>query len=325
MDTTITMRVRASRVGAMLGFDPRCTPLALYHEMRGSLPPVEDNEVLKEGRYFEDAIGKIAAEKFGFTVLDEGRDQMVDGALSGHVDRIFSEDGKVGVLEIKNTLFGGAGQEWGESESDNVPEHYYFQVMAYQGMLRNSGFVSLADYAILAARLHGGTRKFVIRWDAEVYAKIQQEAAAFVQRVIEGNPPTPQDEADQRMRWLVTAKKAVEGNSDFVAWCKGVSERKAQIKQLESEVSELQTLILGYAQDAEEVRIDGQVIATLAANRKFNAQRFTIEQPELVAKFQTLDTSRLSKEARSIYESYMEKPTDPLKQTRIIRIKGEKP
>ena len=325
------MRVRASRIGAMLGVDPRCTRLALYHEMRGSLPPIEDNEAMMEGRYFEDAISKIAAEKFGFEVepADDGSGpcRWVDRHVSGHPDRFFHEKGLLGVLEIKNTLMGGGGQTWGDGETDIVPDHYYYQVMAYQGLMRAQPVIKemkLASYAILAARLHAGTRKFVIQWDQQVYDKIQVEAAAFVDRVITGNPPDPQDEDDHRTRWLVTAKKKVEAHAEFVAWAQAQREKKAAIKQLEAEVSDLNTLMLGYAQDAEEVVKDGITIATLSTNRRFNAQRFLIEQPQVAAVCQTLDTSRLAKDYKSMYDSYMERPTDPLKQTRVIRIKEAK-
>lgn len=328
MDTK-QLRVRASRIGAMLGVDPRCTRLALYHEMRGDLPPIEDNEVLKEGRYFEDAIARIAAEKFGFEVEaadDDGKPlRWVDRHISGHPDRFFRVGGKAGILEIKNTLMGGGGQTWGDGETDLVPDHYYYQVMAYQGLMRANTFDGFAlDYAILAARLTGGTRKFVIKWDQQVYDKIQLEAAAFCDRVITGNPPDPQDEDDHRSRWLVTPKKKVEAHAEFVAWAAAAREKKATIKQLEAEVSDLNTLMLGYAQDAEEVVKDGITIATLSTNRRFNAQRFLVEQPQIAAVCQTLDTSRLSKDYKSIYESYMERPTDSLKQTRVIRIKEQK-
>lgn len=334
MDTT-NLRVRASRVGAMLGVDPRCTRLALYHEMRGSLPPIEDNEVLKEGRYFEDAIARIAAEKFNFDVLPAELNgapiHWVDGSISGHPDRLFRDHAlnHYGILEIKNTMFGGGGQGWGDGETDLVPDHYYYQVMAYQGLLAANVEPLLhlkgkAGYAILAARLTGGTRKFVISYDPEIYAKIQLEAAAFVDLVITGNAPDPESEEDHRQKWLVTPKKRVEAHAEFVAWANAAREKKAAIKQLETEVSDLMKLMLGYAQDAEEVVKDGLTIATLGSNRKFNEQRFLLEQPQLAAQFQRLDTTRLNKEAKSIYESYMERPTNPLEQTRVIRIKEVK-
>lgn len=328
MDTK-QLRVRASRVGAMLGVDPRCTRLALYHEMRGDLPPIEDNEVLKEGRYFEDAIAKLAAEKFNLTVepADDGSGpcHWGDRHISGHPDRFFRVGPLCGILEIKNTLLGGGGQVWGDGESDIVPDHYFYQVMAYQGLLHaNVPAGMAADHAILAARLTGGTRKFVIKWDAEIYAKIQYEAAAFVDRVITGNAPDPESEEDHRQKWLVTAKKRVDASEEFIAWAQKQAANKRVIKVLEQEVSDLNKLMLGYAQDAEEVAKDGIVIASLSTNRRFNEQRFLVEQPQLAAQFQCLDTGRLGKEAKSVYDSYMERPTDPMKQTRVIRIKEAK-
>lgn len=312
----------------MLGLSPHKSPLALFHELRGELPEQEDNEVLREGRYFEDAIAAIARDKFKLVVAapSDSMIEMRDGPFIGHIDRTFLEGGRFGVLEIKQTFLGGGGQEWGESGSDVVPKHYWLQDLVYQGLLRATVkdavlACPLADYGIVAARLHGGVQRFPIQWDAEVYAKLKSEAESFLARVRDNNPPDPKDEADMRRRWLVDDKKVVTGTPAVLGHIDALRELRKSLRDGEKAEKELVTLILGFAGDAGAIADEnGQIRASLKADRKFDEAAFCAENPELVALFSRLDTTRLGKEQKVLYERYLRKPTNPVDQKRVVRL-----
>lgn len=322
--------ISASRVAAMLGMDERCSPLSLYLQMRGEMPGPEDNEVLKEGRYFEDAIARIASEKYGFELDLDAPLELKNDVLIGHPDRWFGKGDDYGVLEIKNTLYGEVGSGgWGDPGTDQVPKGYWLQAQVYCYLATKSkGAVGerCADYALLAARLRGGVQLYKIPLDLQVIERVKEEARAFLQRVRDGVPPDPQDEADARNRWLVTPKKEVEISTDDIAVLRSIVEAKRQIKQLEQFVSDKQFYLLSRAQDGEllvHTDKDGvkKTYASLSANRKFDEAACLAEFPEALTKWPKLDVSRLAREDRVLHERYMKRAENPVEQTRVIRIR----
>jgi hypothetical protein len=330
MTTATTLRISASQVGSMLGHNPRQSPLALFHFLRGDMPALEDNEVLQEGRYFEEAIAQIAREKFKLADMGGPREMICDN-LIGHPDRYVKVDDKRrAVLEIKNTLFGHEGEGgWGAPGTDEVPPNYWFQGHTYGwlNMMDPYGLAAFpdeppADHTLLAARLQGGTQLYRIRIDPEVASRVVTEAEAFLARVRENNPPTPRDEADMRLRWLVKEDKvAIAGEAQMI-WINRLREMQQAIKTLEKEASEAKMLLLGWAQDAARVVLqDGTVIATLAAQRKFDHDRFVADHPHMAGLFQKLDATALKKSQPALYDLYMRMPENPVEQTRTIRLK----
>jgi len=336
------LMIRASAVGAVLGLSKFQSPLTLYHRMRGEIPEQPDNELLKEGRYFEDAIARIAADKFGFELrqgldhpvgeIDEGMGWLLtDGEiLNGHPDRYFVIDGKVGVLEIKQTRYGEVGHGgWGDPGTDQVPDDYWFQVQTYIYLaMKNPEMFDLpvADYGLLAAHMNSGTELYKIQHDKQVIEKVREECFEFVQRVKDGNPPDPQDEADARNRWAVREKNPIGCDIGVVEQLRQLTRLKIQEKAIRSQISEMQTAIFCYAQDHDTIVYHDEngaerVVATVGVNRKFNAEECLQNHPDLLNNYATLDTSKLRKENRKLYDAYSRKPVDPIEQTRVLRIK----
>lgn len=328
MDERLT--ISASRVGPMLGASKFGTPLSLYLQLRGEMPEMEDNELLKEGRYFEDAIARIAAEKYGFQVDLEAPKELLDGPLSGHPDRWFIQDGHYGVLEIKNTMFGHVGEGgWGDPGTDQVPQTYWLQAQVYCHLaIANAAQFGypMANYCLLAARLRSGVELYKVHYDAKVIERIKEEAVAFLARVRDGIPPDPIDEQDQRNRWLVEEGKAAQCDVGFLAHLRALQALKADKKSIEQKISDLQTIILGFARDAERidyVDADGaaRTVATLGANRKFDEAACLRDHPDLLKHYAKLDTTKLGKEQKALYERYMRRPENAVEQTRTIRIR----
>lgn len=326
-----TETIRASAVGAVLGVSKFQSPLTLYHRMRGEMPEQEDNELLKEGRYFEDAIGRIAAEKYGFELQLDAPRELADGKiLTGHPDRWFVQDGKIGVLEIKQTRYGEVGHNgWGDPGTDQVPDDYWMQLQSYVdlALLHPERFdYPLADYGLLAAHMNSGTELYRVQHDPQVMEKVRSECYAFVERVQQGNPPDPKDEADARNRWAVRERNPIGCDVSMVEKLRMLAELKKSSKVLADQISELQTVVLCYAQDHDTiVYTDDQgverTVATLGVNRKFDATQCLADNPDLLQSFPALDTTRLRKENKRLYDAYSSKPEDALKQTRVLRIK----
>jgi len=326
MTTALATTISASQVGAMLGHSPFMSPLLLFHKLRGELPELEDNETLKEGRYFEDAIAKIAREKFKIDSWQGPKKLGPSGVLTGTPDRYVVSNGKRAVLEIKNTLFGHEGEGgWGQPGTDEVPANYWYQAHTYAYLNMHEG-AGAGDECLLAARLHSGVQLYRIKLDPDVAAKVEGEARAFLKRVEQNDPPTPRDEADMRMRWMVREDKVAIANEAGVERCKKLREVKKARKDLEQQESDLQTLLLGYAQDASRIEHHNEiglrtVLCTMSANRKFDAEKFIEDNPHMAALYQKLDTTALQKAQRAVYDCYMRKPATISEQVRTIRLK----
>lgn len=320
--------ISASRIGALLGVDPRKSPLTLYHELKGEIAPIPDSEVLMEGREFEEAIARIACKKYNLQKVTSQVEYHTK-QITGHADFVVKDgSGKLVILEIKNTRHGAAGDgQWGDAGTDVVPLHYWFQVQVYIWLLKQYEPEFSADYGLIAAHLRDGTTLYKIPYDAKVIEKIQIEVANFIQRLETDNPPDPKDEADMRLRWTVREDAVATGGSEQLEWCKKLRELGQQRRQIEAQESELKTLLLGFAKDCAKITVphpttgEPVVIATLGSDRQFDAARFFQENPTMASMYMKLDTTRLGKEQRTLYEQYMSRPTSSVNQKRTIRIK----
>lgn len=325
--------ISASQIGAVLGVDPRRSPLALYHQLKGEVEPLADNELLMEGREFEDAIARIACKKYGLTILSEGAKLSYDSInITGTTDRIVMLDDGNGdlrrcVLEIKNTRHGSIGDgQWGDAGSDQVPLHYWFQVQIYTWLLRQ-GYADSVSYGLLAAHLNNGTVLYKIPLDLAVIEKVRDAVNEFITRLESDNPPDPRDEDDMRKRWLVREEAVAEGGAEQLSWVNQLRDLGAKRREIEAAESQLKTLLLGFAQDRSKIAVKhpqtGElvVIATLGADRQFDADRFLADNPLLASQYMRLDTTRLGKEQRKVYEQYMRRPDHAAEQKRTIRLK----
>lgn len=330
--------IRASSIAAMLGLDPRRSPLALFHELRGiQFEPEDDgddeivDDPVLEGRMFEDAVANVVRRKFKLVVgePDGAAREITDRCIIGHPDRVFMEPGegsrfKAGILEVKNPFFVGEG--WGDPGSDVVPRQHWVQTQVYQGLfvkLPGGPSADVAPHGYVAARLRG-VQLYKVQRDDEVYEKLQQEAERFLHRVHENDPPTPRDEHDMRRRWLVDESKTVKVDAGFVANAKQLRDLNEQIRIATKAASDLKTLLLGTMQDAREAVWDSPdgpiVVATCGANRVFDVERFKAEQPDLAARFTKLDRTALKKHDQKLYDAFMRRPVDVAEQTRVLRL-----
>ena len=334
--------VSNSRLASMLGLDPRRSPLSLYHSMRGEIPDIQDNEAMRQGRYYEHATAKLCCDDRGMQLLSEGAQETVtEGRFSGHRDfAAIDEHGKLVTLEVKNLMFADVGEDgWGDPETDQVPTPYLIQEMGYIHTHKGKplvqdleGFAKLrrdlqglrfADYGYIAARLRSGVHRFKIPHDPQIIAKLDEEMAKFLQNVKEGNAPTPQDEADARNRWAVKDNGYIEADATILEAMRNQVTIKRQIKELEKQATANNLLIICFAQDAERIEYKGQVVATLKANRSFDAKACLEAHPDLGSQYLKIDTTRLKDEQPTLYEMFKRRPENAVDQTRPVKLKDK--
>ena len=130
-----------------------------------------------------------------------------------------------------------------------------------------------------------------------------------------------------RRRWLAAEDREATATNDVIAWCRSLRELSEARKQIEKQESDIKTLLLGFAQEASKlVAVDANgiksVIATLGADRKFDEAKFLADHPDMLARYSRLDTTKLAKEQRKLYDAYMRRPANVHEQKRVIRLKG---
>ena len=336
--------IRASSVAAMLGLDPRKSPLGLFHEMRGvhgfaepeesdgTAAGGDDDDVgddpILEGPLFEDAVAQVVRRKFKIVISDpEETRALRDRHIVGHRDRMFQEDGRDGVLEVKNPFVRSA--EYGEPGTDQVPRRHWIQTQCYQGLHKRAAQLwtpapKVAPYGYLAARLHG-VQLYRIETDDEIYEQIQQECERFLHRVHSDDPPTPRDEQDMRRRWLVDDTKTATVDAGWVANAKQLKALNAQIAEAEKAAKAMRTMLFGAVGDAKFVSyVDehglAHEIATFGSDRMFDVEAFSAAHPDLLAKFSKLDKTALKAFDKRLYEAFMRKPTGIAEQKRVLRL-----
>lgn len=330
---TAVPKVSCSRLGAMLGLDKRKSPLMLWMEMRGEVVEEDqgDEAPVEEGREFEDAIAKIAARRYGLKLVP-GPAELEDDDLIGHPDRyVVDQEGKVAVLEVKHLFTEHVDQDqWGPSMTDEVPRNFWLQATSYQRLAtqweQGNGYPiagsGCADYAYLAARLHGGVRLYKLPRKQEVEDVVMARVREFRRAVELGQAPNIEDERDARLRWLVQPNTHRDiGPEDLSLVLELDSLRKTR-KQIEERESAVAMMLLALAQEKARLRYAGVDVLSLASDRRFDAAAFARDLPNVASdpRYLKLDTSAIRRDLKAIYESYMRMPEKVEDQKRVLRV-----
>lgn len=173
--------VGSSDSPAILGVSPFTTPIDAWQRKLGLAPEQEENEAMRWGKLLEPLIlqeytaatGRAMAETQRFVRHPEypWMTATIDGLTT---------DGRI--VEVKTTS--AWAREWGEEDTDQVPESYLVQVhhqMACTG-------VGEADVAVLI----GGQRfrLYKVERNADLVELIEAKCAEFWECVRDRTPPT---------------------------------------------------------------------------------------------------------------------------------------
>ena len=195
-----------SDIGTALGLNPYSSPLTLWLEKTGQIPPedLSDREAVKWGVRLEDIVAKAFAEETGYQVFDPRcmfvhRDHP---ELRANPDRLYIDhQDQLGVLECKTGDW-RTGDYWA---GDSTPPWYEAQGGHYQGVLG----LSRSRIAVLL-----GGNDFQIRdpeFGPEHLAGLEQFALDWWQNhVVDGVQPDI-DGSESTRRSLNAMWEIVEG------------------------------------------------------------------------------------------------------------------
>ena len=171
--------IGASDIAAVLGISPWKTPLQLYLDKRGELPPQEDAPQLRRGRMLEPLVLDFYADETGHQVTRQ--QECVVGAEPWMMATLDGFDAIDNAPVEAKTVNAFSAQEFGEHGSDEVPLHYSAQVH-WQMMLTD------ASTGYLAALIGSDDfRIFTIQRDRDLELLLIARATEFWQRVQSGS------------------------------------------------------------------------------------------------------------------------------------------
>lgn len=177
-----------SDAAVALGISPFSTPLQLYLEKRGEIPPVEETEPMRWGKLLEPVIRQRYSDITGRTVrvppfLRHPQHEFI----TAHPDGV-TDDNRL--FEAKTAR---SAEGWGEPGTDQIPRFYLIQVQHY--MLVTA--TPVADVSVLV----GGSdfRTYEVPADPELQEMIVDGEVEFWKRVKDGVPPEPDFNSETAM------------------------------------------------------------------------------------------------------------------------------
>lgn len=222
--------VTGTDIAAIVGLSPWRTPLDVYHDKTTKAPPSQENSNMLWGKLQEGIIADYYAHTHGVTLENPGLIRSKDiPYFIGTPDRIITETGDI--LEIKTgEIF--TANEWGDEGSNNIPDHYYLQVMWYM-------MITGKKRAQVAVKLGSATYKeYTVPYDERVADRLTVAATDFWKCVQDKREPLDADGRKFHASYLKDCKDngtIVEIPTDMIVIAKCLIEADMKLKEAEKE------------------------------------------------------------------------------------------
>lgn len=176
--------IGGSDAGAILGLNKYATPMTVWGDKTGRIPPKEDTEAMRLGRDLEDYVARRWTEATGKKVQRWNRMIYSELYPFAHADIDRKVVGENAGLECK-TMSPDAARAY-DLEAGEIPKHYYCQCVHYMAV---TGF---RRWYIAILVLGKGFYEFAIERDeAEIEALMSVEGDFWRSHVVLDIPPPP--------------------------------------------------------------------------------------------------------------------------------------
>lgn len=293
--------IGGSDISAIMGFNSYKTAYDLYHDKINDVVADAQSESAYWGTILEDVVAKeyalrndckvqkvnymIRHPEFDFAVANIDR-AVINPSISGNVR---FKDGKLTtdrLLEVK-TASEYMKSNWGDEESDQVPDNYNLQCQWYMGITG----VNECDLALLL----GGNkyRQYNIKFDPELFVILIEEARNFwVNHVLARVEPTPTTLANAKAKYgksLPDSTLDLHFNDDEnIAIIDRYIELKDTEKQVKADIEQAQTDLINLIGFNEALAVDGELVMTYKAQKgreTFDKKGCLKAYPELAEQF----------------------------------------
>lgn len=298
--------IGGSDIAAIAGLSPYKTPMAVFLDKHGGATADADNET--QAMYWGTVLEEIVAQEYKSRT--GRRIQRVNQILRhpryewaiAHIDRaiinydiagrVFWRNGRLTtdrLLECK-TANGFMAQFWGDTGTDQVPDHYLLQCQWYMG-------VTSAEYCDLSVLIGGQNYMiFSLLRDNDLITHLLTIGERFWRNTKQGLPPDPATSAEANRIWPQSqAGKTAIVDASIAEACAELGHIAAQRKQLEAQEDALQTQVKKAFGDAEVITNMGRKLATwkTQTSERVDVASLRLEQPLIAEQFTVHTTSRV--------------------------------
>ena len=275
--------IGASEVGTILGINPFATPYQLWRLKLGIDPPTEENFAMRAGHYLEDAVARFYADETGAHIIQASAEDFMYVSkdkpfMRVSPDRTYWEQGvrkseaNKRILECKTTQR--------SVTEDSVPQHWFVQLQMNLG-------VSGKELGALAWLIQGrefGFKHYAL--DREFFAFLEEQVERFwTDNIIGGQEPLPYTVDDVMLKYPRHIEgKCIQAGEDILRNVERLKEVRDGLKRFNDEKDSLEDSLKMSMLDAELLMDGDRIVATWKTakdSQKFNAKRFTAENPEL--------------------------------------------
>lgn len=256
-----TPELRRSGIGgsdaaAVCGLSRYKTPVEVYLEKIGEAEPEPENDAMHFGKILEAVVAdefalrnKTKLRRVNVTVRHKEHPFLI-----AHPDRMIANG--VG-LECKTAGRWYKYEDWGPSDSDQVPVEYLLQCQHYMAVTGKPGW-------FLAVLLAGNEyRQYYIPRSEEIINSLIEKELAFWERVQTRNAPPPTNPYDASLLHPRDRGASVLASGEASAAILELHNLTREQKALEAREKELKTQVMAEMKDALILQgLDGRPLAT---------------------------------------------------------------
>ena len=277
--------IGGSDIAKVMGLSRWGTPLSLWAEKTGKIPPkdLSNVEAVELGNDLEDFVANKFSQKTGKAVRRSPKvyQHPQYPYMVAHIDRLIT--GSDELLECKTCSF-FKKDEW---EGEEIPQEYILQVMWYLGITgRRIGHI--------AVLIGGQSFKYKkIEFDSELFDKMVESAKDFWQHVQDDTPVDIVATDDETLKDLYSnhseimidliptdeqTKQACDVLEEKVGY---LQEIKMHIRQLQDEQKEIETTVKDIIKDNLGIKTPKYIITWKnQTTTKFDTVKLRQERPE---------------------------------------------
>lgn len=287
------LAIHGSDAPVIAGVSPWKTAARLLAEKKGMIEPEDPSEEERVlwGTILEDPVAREYARRHGVKVrrVNERRATLAFGfPMVAQIDRLVT--GTDTILEIKTTSYSNRGA-WGESGTDEVPPHVYFQVL-------HQMIVTGRKHANVACLIGGQElREYSLPYNTEYAMQLVTAERHFWQLMQRDDivlDALSMDDAQILWRHPASAPVFASGSNYHDA--KRAMQITSEIKALEEELKGCKGRLMSAMKDiGDELVMGDEVLATwkTQTSTRLNAKAIRAALPDVCAPYLETSTSRV--------------------------------
>lgn len=263
--------IGGSDAGIIAGVNPRKTPVTLWLEKTGRVPPedLSDNELVEWGHELEDIIGKVWARRQSIKQGREVKIRRINRTLFSkaqpfmlaHID--FDIVGSNEGLECKNAA-SWMGNYWGDEETDDVPLYYLIQGVHYMHVWDTAAW----NFGVLI----GGNelRSYRVTRDADAEKQLIDLERKFW-TCVETDVPPPPIRVEDLVKLHPSVTGSIPATEQVIVAVEEYKRLKAEAKERDKRLDEIKLAVgtfMGGSSDLVDPMDAAMTIATYRAHNE---------------------------------------------------------